>query len=260
MFERQQPNTSDYRDLIGGTALQLVTNLRQLLQPPTDLAFEKFYFKTYYSSPTLAERVNASTKDSHHEVFEKADQLRQTWRKLANTDLPYWFSIFSATTTLAESEVFLEEALMHDASGQRHEMSVAALTEETLQAFIEGLPPATLVSLLSKCKLGDGSIAHIPMLDFHDEPSERNLARVKSALKKLGQKRGAILESGRSYHFYGFDLLDDERWMEFMAKSLLLAPLTDLRFLAHRLLEVTGSLRITSSEAKPKVPMVVDVL
>src|SRR5213075_183801 len=67
----------------------------------------------------------------------------------------------------------------------------------------------------------------IPMMDFRCTPSASNLDRIQRALRALGQSAGAVLASGRSYHFYGFQLLPPNEWSDFLARCLLLAPLVD---------------------------------
>lgn len=101
------------------------------------------------------------------------------------------------------------------------------------------------------------AVSHIPMMDFRCEPSDRSLEFVVKAMRKLGQRKGIVLESGRSYHYYGFELLDEEEWRDFMHRSLLLTPFVDPRYIGHRLLAGTARLRITASRGKPAVPRVV---
>jgi len=47
-----------------------------------------------------------------------------------------------------------------------------------------------------------GSVKQIPMMDF-SRSRPANLELIMQSLVKMGQ-RGALLESGASYHFYGF--------------------------------------------------------
>lgn len=106
----------------------------------------------------------------------------------------------------------------------------------------------------------DGLVRHLPMMDFRCEPSPNGQKLVGSSMRRLGQAKGVILESGRSYHFYGFDLLTEECWLEFMYRSLLLTPFTDPRYIGHRLLGGAARLRVTSSSGKPVTPTVVERL
>ncbi len=87
------------------------------------------------------------------------------------------------------------------------------------------------LALCSVCKDTSSNTLHIPMMDFRIESGkddgQPNL--LKEALKKLGQTNGVLLDSGKSYHYYGFQLLAEHEWRRFMAISLLLEPLVDVR-------------------------------
>jgi hypothetical protein len=98
------------------------------------------------------------------------------------------------------------------------------------------------------------------MMDFRVTPGPDKVRVLERALRIMGEERGAILISGRSYHYYGARLLESHRWREFMERSILLSPLTDTRYIAHRLLAGMGVLRVTSTQAKPEIPHVVSAL
>jgi len=105
---------------------------------------------------------------------------------------------------------------------------------------------------------------HIPLMDFKCENTPENLERVRNFLVKIGQKTGVILDSGRSYHYYGVDILSKDEWRVFMAKCLLsdLADLKllDVNYIGHSLWDGYSILRISSSEQYPKIPTVVSIL
>ncbi|MGC2202532.1 MAG: hypothetical protein WA633_20645, partial [Stellaceae bacterium] len=118
-----------------------------------------------------------------------------------------------------------------------------------------------VLGLCSCCKQAD-RLRHIPMLDFRAEaPTKtdtmaRTLELIAKALIRNGAPDGVILCSGDSFHYYGLDPLDEIDWREFMLRSLLLEPLIDVRYIAHRLLSGKATLRITSSRSKPAMPYV----
>ena len=56
---------------------------------------------------------------------------------------------------------------------------------------------------------------HIPMIDFQDRSS---LADVEFDLDKLGIP-GIVVESGNSFHFYGFETLPDGTWKDFVEET-----------------------------------------
>lgn len=113
-----------------------------------------------------------------------------------------------------------------------------------------------VLALTSRCRLVDGSQGHLPMLDFRCEPNDYFLHLLRVGLTRMVRGGGAFLRSGRSFHFYGFRPLDDDGWRRFMAQALLLAPLTDVRYIAHRLLDGFADLRLTTSSVKPIEPTV----
>jgi hypothetical protein len=105
----------------------------------------------------------------------------------------------------------------------------------------------------------------LPLLDFRVEAQcpgtdreTRTLATLAAALKAIKAPSGALLNSGGSYHYYSFDPLSIEAWYRFMHQSLLLEPLVDVRYIAHRLESGRATLRISSLPPhKPQEPHVV---
>jgi hypothetical protein len=95
------------------------------------------------------------------------------------------------------------------------------------------------------------------MLDFSQAAAARALQLVKGVVETIGLT-GYILESGRSYHFYGEQLLDDSQWLRFLAESLLFGPVVDRRWVAHQLIESASALRISAGPNGAPIPRVVD--
>jgi hypothetical protein len=239
---------------VGDGAPQLVLTLPRLIRSLAMLTFH-----TYFPGPGLEERLAESTDATLREIFQRAQQLRA----LSGDDLPYWESIIVSSWSTARLDMLIDQALRHDVAREantRFDIRTNELTPDRIRQAVACLAPGWVLALCSRCEALDGSERHIPMMDFRCVPSPMNLERTRIALEQLGQKRGAILESGRSYHYYGFELQNRDQWIEFMARSLLLAPFVDARFIAHRLIEGTSVLRITSSERKPRVPSVVAIL
>jgi hypothetical protein len=116
-----------------------------------------------------------------------------------------------------------------------------------------------IVVLTSELEMTDGSVAHIPMLDFACPDSEQNLRVVERVLAELGEP-GAILASGSSFHFYGSQPLTEPERIRFLARALLFAPIVDSRWVAHDLLERASSLRISRHERTHEYPFVLAVV
>lgn len=99
--------------------------------------------------------------------------------------------------------------------------------------------------------------AHVPMLDVEFPPSDENLSYLISCLRALGEQEGAVLLSGASYHYYGYQLLSNSEWQKFMYKSLLLDEVVDTRWVGHRLIDGFSWLRITPKGQHNFIPYVV---
>lgn len=149
--------------------------------------------------------------------------------------------------------------LRHDNStNERWEVSASDVTIETISQRIAGLPRKLALGLESRCIFKDASVRYIPMMDFQLGRSTSHLELLKHFLQRLADK-GIIVDSGASYHFYGFDFLDHAQWVKFMGKCLLV-PWSDARWIGHSLIAGSGDLRISASELKPKLPVVCEVL
>jgi hypothetical protein len=257
MFMKQRKNNKRPVALsleIGLQAAKLVTKLPELIN-----SLQSLSFKIYSPSKTLEERLAASSNEMLRCVFEKAEEIRGK----TEGRLPYWESILVAASETSSNHLFLKEAVKHKVkfeASERFELTVDDLKNGLLDEKIRVLDQHEVIALCSKCKLTNGMQVHIPMMDFRIEPSTTNLQNIKVALKTIEEKRGAILESGKSYHYIGFTLMKENEWLKFLARCLLLAPFTDSRYIAHRILEGLGSLRINAGTLKPVTPFTVDYL
>lgn len=221
-------------DLIGLSASELVLRLMSL-QP----SIERVSFVAFTPSAGVEERLQLG-----------ASPLEATPSKqlLASRSFP----------------ILLTELLRHSRHPKRKVIHVATsdLSISSLEALVSHLSEGVALGFCSACRIrGKSHSAHIPLLDFRiPSGGESELDVLCEALRLMGLQRGAVLDSGKSYHFYGFDLLNQSQWREFMARSLLLAPLTDVRYIAHRLLERQSILRLSSTALKPTIPRVVRLL
>ena len=106
---------------------------------------------------------------------------------------------------------------------------------------------------------------HIPMLDFKILRSEENSKLLAACLAEkvaVGSlPKGVLLETERSYHYYGFSLLTENGWRRFMAESLVYTPagahLIDCRWVGWRLLSGAAALRLNEKNAGLGVPRVI---
>ena len=114
-----------------------------------------------------------------------------------------------------------------------------------------------LLGVVSRVSLADGGSGHIPMMDFLCAASTRNLDVLTRLLREIGQARGFLLESGRSYHYYGVEILTEEAWQRFLGKCLLMFGYVDDRYVGHQLVDGHCVLRLSAGRLKASLPRVV---
>lgn len=159
-----------------------------------------------------------------------------------------------------ESKEVAENLLMHDE--QAEDSRIVQVASENLEEWLrlakKRVKSTETIGLTSMCESFDGVRAHIPMMDFSCPPSSENQTFVRHALQEIGIANGIIVNSGRSFHAYGFKVLTVTEWTKFMGQCLLLSPYTDSRYIGHRLIADRCILRIWTSEDKPELPWIVD--
>jgi hypothetical protein len=157
-------------------------------------------------------------------------------------------------TDVAPSPALVRRAL-------RHRGYPEALVEVPIAGAAASLmnpPPSGRVrAICSRVRLRAGATGHIPLLDFRCGVSETAAEAILVGMQQLGETEGVLLESGRSYHYYGLIPRDLGEWRRLMVRSLLLTPWIDARYVAHCLLEDLACLRIDTVSEHPKEPLVV---
>lgn len=109
---------------------------------------------------------------------------------------------------------------------------------------------------------------HIPMLDFSVKKSPCNKRLMIDALRRSIESKtipeGVLLETDKSYHYYGRTLLNTNEWAQFMAYALLMQPkgrhLIDCRWIGWRLRAGFGMLRLNRKHKNGTVPSVIAVI
>lgn len=122
-------------------------------------------------------------------------------------------------------------------------------------AFFEK-KPADHLGIASLVKIKNGGMRHIPMIDFNCGYTIENLLKIEKTLHVLGQSKGFLLESGKSYHYYGIELLSVEGWVNF-TKSCAGQDIIGKYWPAFQLKRGYSTLRISTSLQKPHLPKVV---
>lgn len=218
-------------------------------------AIAQVSFVCYRPAPGLDERL-AKGEDATLEVRETAENLRQSY------GIPFWDAILAICMKRGNMpDHYVDLAILHDHAPDEKTKTIEVnrLSEISVESMINDLQADTALAFSSKVKLRDGRSAHIPLLDFRCAPSATNSRIVRRALKAMGQTSGLLAESGRSYHFYGFQLQSTEEWVQFLAMAILFSPIVDVRYIAHRLADGACRLRISSSRSKALMPVVSEV-
>ena len=110
--------------------------------------------------------------------------------------------------------------------------------------------------LTSKVKLEEGQVQHIPMVDFMCPCSDQGPQRVVDTLSVLGEREGFIVESGKSYHYWGIHLLSEEEWRNFMRRRQT-QEIIGYDWPFSQLQDGFSVLRISTSPTKPHLPKVI---
>ncbi len=150
------------------------------------------------------------------------------------------------------------EATEHSLAKKYIRVSRKEIFNGKIEKMIGRLFPGEAIQALSRIYI-EGTM-HIPMLDLEIEEKEENLDFAVNSIKALGQKHGVILRSGASYHYWGFDLLSKEEWLQLMHTSLLLDDVVDRRWVGHRMLDGFSNLRLSEKGNYGFCPYVIATL
>jgi hypothetical protein len=214
-------------------------------------------FVTYKPEPKLSERLQYALTKQEQELRDAATQICH------GNGIPFWDALFGISMTSDRlSERFIEVAFSHrgESPARLFKLKRDVLSPERISSITQELSSncGLVVSSRVLTKPDNKETDHIPMLDFRCPPSPYNVRAIIRMLTLLGHEHGVLVESGRSYHFYGVKLLSNHEWNQFMSKALLFAPITDPRYIAHRLIDGECRLKVVDSK-DGSVPRISDV-
>ena len=160
---------------------------------------------------------------------------------------------------VARSKWYEREREIGDTSLRRDEVLAGRITE-----LIASMEKDSVLTILSPVTVMNGERAHIPMLDFkiplQEENSRLLITSLEEGVADGKMPEGVLLETERSYHYYGYTLLTDDKWRRFMAESLVYTPagahLVDCRWVGWRLLYGAAALRLNEKNPGLGVPRV----
>ena len=125
--------------------------------------------------------------------------------------------------------------------------SLSSSTDTHPVSSFPGLEDNELIGISSPVSSPvSGSKLHIPLIDMDAPIGEESVDIMSSTIKNMDVP-AAIVESGRSYHIYILGTLTKDDWSSMMGRMLLLMPLVDVRYIAHRLIDGYGAIRINAS-------------
>jgi hypothetical protein len=226
-------------NLIGLSAPRALTALLRSLE-----GVEEVYLAELQPLPLLQDRFNLTPAE--RTVFQKALDHRAT------SGLSFWDAVLLELPAVPEAIRLLDAAMMHvSLRGQERPLSWSSAVHGGLELACDEYATTQHASLtfLSEMRCREGSLLHLPMLDFHAFLSDSNRPLVEAIAKRLFPGGAVLLESGESYHAYGTQLLPEAEFRRFLGRALLCAPIVDRAYLAHQWIEGRCALRLTAGGA-----------
>lgn len=202
-------------------------------------------------APT-AQRRTSDPEGRSDAIFTEALKLR------AATGLPFWDAVFLTGETRPDgiTAEIVDGALLHQSLRVAAHRDVSIDQKVRARLLERSQTDATITALSSEVRLPSGETRHLPMIDFASKSRRPGSTEsVVTTARGLGIP-GFVMKSGRSFHFYGAALLTQDELRRHLSRALLLAPVTDARWIAHQLLDGMCSLRI-SPNTDGDVPTVV---
>ncbi len=209
---------------------------------------QEFTVVEYTDPPLIQDRIpHIETM----EVFKEAIKLRE------KTSLPFWDSALAQTLRgSSDVEPILSEALFHNPHPDVEHRVRSEGAASKLKELVSREWTNTTLAISSRVTLAGGSERHIPMLDFHIPSERRNYDIVSACLNSLAIGKFIIVDSGKSFHAYGLNVVNSEDLRSFLSSALLLSPIVDSRYIAHQLRDSTCKLRIAPTPRKPTQPRI----
>ena len=197
-------------------------------------------------------------RTTSQEVAALADAARERY---TSEGVPFWDALMTlalAADSSTRLKVF-EQAMYHrsESNGQLDHQIIMESFVSTLESTgYHDNSERGIIALTSQMATGAG-LRHLPLLDFRVSPSPAHTEVVTEMLSILGRP-GFLVNSGRSYHFYGADVMEPAEYWRFLGGAQLMAPFVDERWIAHQLISGKSALRVsTNMERHADPPRVV---
>lgn len=206
--------------------------------------------------PVPAGKTHAGKSPDIAPLVPEALDLRERY------GVPYWMSVMfvAQKTHIKIPNSVLRAANFHqDMPAHRIEVKAESNLVQNLRSLHQSTNAGRILTIRSVVRTTAGELRHIPMLDFRLRSTEENRQTIVSILQEI-KASGILLDSGRSYHFYGFELMDAQALQHFLGRALLFTPLVDHRWIAHQLIEAACALRISRGGVEQIIPQIVEVI
>jgi len=204
--------------------------LAEIISKNPQIASLRFFL--FSTSTKLQDRYNYTTSDSAA-LIDEAIILK---KKLG---VRFWHALLTLfTRTSSVDEDLVRHALYHQANTKYQYMEADVAFNFCMSDH------STPTAINSKVVMLDGGTRHIPLLDFKVSSDQKNLKIAVAVIKALNLK-GHLIDSGKSYHFIGTNLVSESELVDILAKFSLLAPISDSAWASHQIIERSASLRIS---------------
>lgn len=230
--------------LIGKSSVCVISSIAASLNEADEVEF----VYVPWTARLVQDRINITLPI--HNALRKALVLRH------ETHLPFWDSVLVSTFGASHVSPLFAAALHHNPTPTRRVMLTASsCTASRVSDLVSQCYDNEVLAIVSTVRQRSGTIAHLPLIDFHLPCSTANAELAQAALAALGAGPGYLLCSGKSYHFVGSRLIDQAMLVPFLARCLLLSPVIDRSWIAHQLLEGRCALRVSARAecGEPKV-------
>lgn len=204
----------------------------------------KLRLVTYEPQKDVAQLFSESWSEIDEIHYQRALDMRN------KINLPFWNSLMLSIIN-GES---IPDNCLYGTSRHNHITEIGWISPDAIDNANILHFPSNRKAINSTVKLSNGEEMHIPMLDFHIDISVKNTNLVKKICNILGVE-GFLLNSGKSYHFIGIQLLSHKELYQFLGQALLFTPIVDEIWIAHQLQEHSCTLRF--GEKHGMIPTVI---
>jgi len=201
----------------------------------SSVQIEGINIHSYPDVPQLQDRLSFNDLENYH--YDNALKLRQ------NDNIPFWDALMLSFYNKKQFSVQILENVLNNHASRTLELIPR---KEVLKNRLVALTDTTVnYAINSKIISNEGKIRHLILLDFHIPESSQNQKVVEEVLKILKVKNGYLINSGKSYHFFGQDLIAPASLTKFLGRCLFFTPIIDKTWIAHQLMERSCSIRFT---------------